>query len=103
MAKVIIAKVARENLQEISDYIGRELSNPMASKVIVDGLMKKCYSLNIFPQRQPLLDDKLNKSKGLRMLPYKNYNIFYFYNDDNETVYIIRVLYGKCDWKSMMK
>ena len=98
-----MTETVRENLQEIKGYIWRELCNPIAAEETVNGIITKIISLNIFPQRQPQLDDKLNKSKGLRMLPYKNYLIFYYCDMEKNVVYIIRVLYGKCNWKCMMK
>lgn len=90
-------------MRKIKDYIWRDLGNPIAAGDTVKGIIRKVNSLSIFPQRQPLLDDKLNNTKGLRMLPYKNYNIFYYYDMKEDVVYIIRVLYGRCDWKSVMK
>jgi len=98
-----MTETVRQNLQEIKGYIWRELNNPVAAEMMIQGIRQKIYSLRIFPQRQPLLDDKINKNNGLRMLPYKNYNIFYYYDMEADVVYIIRILYGKSDWKLKMK
>ena len=32
-----------------------------------------------------------------------SYNIFYYYDLRNNVVYIIRVLYNKVDWQSLLK
>ena len=40
---------------------------------------------------------------GLRMTRFDNYNIFYYYDMQNDVVYIIRVLYNKVDWQSLFK
>lgn len=33
----------------------------------------------------------------------ENYNIFYHYEEETDTVYIIRILYNKADWQSLLK
>ena len=35
------------------------------------------------------------------MTRFDNYNIFYYYDMQNDVVYIIRVLYNKVDWQSV--
>lgn len=34
---------------------------------------------------------------------YGNYNIFYIYDEFEEIVHIIRVLYDKQDWRTILK
>lgn len=53
------------------------------------------------PTAHPLVDDELLRSLGLRMTRFDNYNIFYYYDMQNDVVYIIRVLYNKVDWQSV--
>ena len=55
------------------------------------------------PTAHPLVDDELLRSLGLRMTRFDNYNIFYYYDMQNDVVYIIRVLYNKVDWQSLFK
>ncbi len=46
------------------------------------------------PNRFRLYDEEPWKSKGLRVLPIKNYLIFYITDEENKTVYIARIMYG---------
>lgn len=46
---------------------------------------------------------ELLRSVGLRMTYFDNYNIFYYYDRENDRVYIIRVLYNRVDWQNLLK
>lgn len=37
------------------------------------------------------------------MTRFDNYNIFYYFDAEKDTVYIIRVLYNKADWQSILR
>ena len=50
-----------------------------------------------------MVADELLRSVGLRMTRFDNYNIFYYYNMQNDVVYIIRVLYNKVDRQNLLK
>lgn len=98
----MITKPATQDLLEIKNYIWRDLSNPIAAENTANGIMKKIDSLRIFPARQPILDDKLDINSGLRRIQYSNYNIFYYYDLEENAVYIIRILYNKVNWYAIL-
>lgn len=43
------------------------------------------------------------RSVGLRMTHFDNYNIFYYFDKQEDVVYIIRVLYSKVDWQRLFR
>ncbi len=59
--------------------------------------------LNEYPAGHPLIDDELLGRIGLRMAYFDNYNIFYYYDEKGDVVYIIRILYNKTNWRSILK
>ena len=103
MANVVFTEPAEYDLLDIEYYIFVDLNNPQASERIIDGILDAAESLEDFPEDHPLLDDELLCRIGLRMTRFDNYNIFYYYNEQQDIVYIIRVLYNKTDWKNILK
>ena len=103
MANVVFTEPAEYDLLDIEYYIFVDLNNPQASERIIDGILDAAESLEDFPEDHPLLDDELLCHIGLRMTRFDNYNIFYYYNEQQDIVYIIRVLYNKADWKNILK
>lgn len=62
---------------------------------ITEGILSAAERLGEYPTGHPLVDDELLRNVGLRMTHFDNYNIFYHYNEEDDAVYIIRVLYNK--------
>lgn len=103
MANVVFTEPAEYDLLDIEYYIFADLNNPQASERVIDGILDAAEKLEDFPEEHPLLDDELLCRLGLRMTRFDNYNIFYYYNEQQDIVYIIRVLYNKADWKNILK
>lgn len=94
---------AEYDLLDIEYHIFVHLCNPQAAKRISEGILGVAESLSKYPMRHPLINDDLLKRVGLRMTCFDNYNIFYYYDMENDVVYIVRVLYNKVDWKNILE
>ena len=103
MANVVFTEPAEYDLLDIEYYIFFDLFNPQAAQRISDGILDVAEKLSEYPTAHPLIDDELLRSVGLRMTHFDSYNIFYYYDLQNDVVYIIRVLYNKVDWQSLLK
>ncbi|MCI8586085.1 MAG: type II toxin-antitoxin system RelE/ParE family toxin [Lachnospiraceae bacterium] len=103
MAKVMFTEPAEYDLQNIEYYIFVELCNPSASERIANGILDAAENLSYYPEKHPLVGDELLRNIGLRMTRFNNYNIFYYYASQFDTVYIIRILYNKANWESILK
>ena len=103
MANIVFTEPAEYDLLDIEYYIFVDLNNPQASERVIDGILDAAEKLEDFPKEHLLLDDELLGHLGLRMTRFDNYNIFYYYNERQDMVYIIRVLYNKADWKDILK
>ena len=97
MASVVFTEPAEYDLMDIEYYIYVDLNNLQASERITEGILQAAGKLADYPAGDPLLRDV-----GLRMTNFDNYNIFYYYHQDTDVVYIIRVLYNKADWQSIL-
>ena len=95
--------VIRNYLLDIEYYIFVNLSNPQAAQRISDGILDTAEKLSEHPMGHPLVNDEFLRSVGLRITHFDSYNIFYYYDMQNDVVYIIRVLYNKVDWQNLLK
>ena len=103
MAKIVFTEPAEYDLLEIEYYIFTELCNPEAAKKVTTGILKVVQNLGEYPICCSVVEDEVLGGVGLRRTYFDNYNIFYFYNYLNDVVYIIRILYNKSDWQSILK
>jgi toxin ParE1/3/4 len=103
VASVVFTEPAEYDLLDIEYYISVDLCNPQAAQRISDGILDAAEKISEYPTGHALVDDELLRGVGLRMTHFDNYNIFYYYDMQNDAAYIIRVLYNKVDWQSLLK
>ena len=100
MNKLQITPLAKNDLQEIKAYITDELQNPTAALDIIKRITKRLRSLVDFPIMGAALSSIVDIDTDYRYLVYGNYKAFYRYED--ETVYVIRVLYSRRDFMKIL-
>ena len=88
---------AKQDLRDILDYITYELQEPKVAVNLVRQITKEILSLNQMPMRYRLYGEEPWQSQGLRCFPVKNYLIFYYPDEAQNTVYAVRVIYGGRD------
>ena len=102
MARVVFTEPTEYDLLDIEYYIFVNLCNPQAAQRISDGILGAAGKLAEYPEGHPLVGDELLGRMGIRITYFDNYNIFYYYDMQNDVVYIIRVLYNKADWQNIL-
>lgn len=102
MSKVLFSEPSEFDLDAIEINIGSDLENPIAAINTVNGIIDTAERLSLFPEKHPLVSDNLLAKIGIRMTWYKNYNIFYTYNIETDTVHILRILYNKANWRDIL-
>ena len=101
--KIFLSEPAERDLQEIFFHVSSQLLAPITAESMMDEFHKAMSSLNIMPKRNPLVADALLASLGYRIMPAKNYLIFYSVDDSPvREVNIERVLYNSRDWQSIL-
>ena len=100
--KLKLAEPAEADLIDIGMYITHILHSPVAALNLIDEIDKHIVSLEQMPKRYALVSDERLAMQGVRAIPVKNYLIFYIVDDFMKSVTIIRVLYGKRDWVSLL-
>ena len=99
---MVFTEPAEYDLLDIEYYTFVDLCNPQAAQRISDGILGAAGKLAEYPEGHPLVGDELLGRMGIRITYFDNYNIFYYYDMQNDVVYIIRVLYNKADWQNIL-
>lgn len=100
--KVIVQRIAIADMREIYSHISRDLNEPLAAERIHRAIVEAVKGLSVFPLRLQLIQDEPYRTAGYRMLPVKNYIIFYVADQDAETIHIVRILYHRRDWQNIL-
>ena len=96
-----ITSVAQRDISQAADYIEFVLKNPKAADDLLEETDQKINALLPLPQEHPIVEDKLLAAWGIRFTQIKNYLAFYVVEENQVTV--IRFLYAKSDWISILK
>lgn len=97
---VILPRRARQDIKDIYEYICYELEAPEAAESTLNALESSINSLESMPTRYPYVNDMVLAANGYRMVPVKNYLVFY--TIQGEQVYVARILYVKRNWKAII-
>ncbi|WP_407426121.1 type II toxin-antitoxin system RelE/ParE family toxin [Treponema sp.] len=90
------SELAKQDLDEIYEYILLELQNPTAAQNTITGILSEISSLKLHPKTGKLVSLPNGLESEYRFVMYKNYLAFYRHEDND--IYIDRVLYGKRDY-----
>lgn len=91
--KLIISPQFYIDLQEIYDYISKDLSNPKVASNLVINVLKKISILKSFPYSGQELIKLNGELTDFRYIIYKNYKIYYKCIKDE--VIIFNILHSK--------
>lgn len=97
-----ITEPAEKDLYEIGAYISKELLEQETARQVISKIAKVVNSLKDMPFRNALAADERLSYKGIRKIIVDNYVVFYIVTEDNRTVTILRILYGRRDWMNLL-
>ena len=100
--KVRITDPALDDVEQIYRYISDVLLEPQAAEQILDLFEESMQNLSHMPHSRPLVAYEPLAQRGLRKLIVKNYIAFFVIDEDEKTVNIERVLYGRRNWISIL-
>lgn len=101
--EVVTTAQAAADLRAIFEYIAYELLAGENAIKQLDRLEEAILSLDEMPERYHLYDKEPWRERNLRIMPVDNYLVFYIPQDDDKTVTIIRVMYGRRDIDAQLK
>ena len=100
--KIEIAQPAVRDLQDILDYISNTLKEPAIAQRIYTSIKKEILTLSSMPERNRVVDDEPYAAMGVRRLFVENYVIFYVVDQGRRCVHVLRVLYNRREWQSIL-
>ena len=100
--QVHITSTAEHDIMRAADYIQFTLRNPDAADNLLDAATEQIGSLADLPQKFHLVDDPVLASWGIRFVIINNYLAFYTIDEEKQTVIIVRFLYQKSNWTSIL-
>lgn len=98
-----ITAAAERDMSLAADHIEFVLKNPQAADHLLDEAERQINALAQFPKKFPLVEDKLLASWGIRFTRVNNYLAFYVISEEDQQVNIVRFLYGKSNWASILR
>ena len=103
MAKieVRITKNAEKDMMLIYEYILNDLKSPQTALKYFNQLASSINSLNLFPERCPIVKEFIKLGIKIRRLNVNNHAIFYKY--ENNIVTILRVFYASSNLEKLIK
>jgi plasmid stabilization system protein ParE len=101
--KIHITKAAERDLISAADYIEFTLCNPQAADALLNRADQLISSLSNHPERYAIVDDPVLRGWAIRFVQVNNYLAFYTVSEKDQTVHIVRFLYGKRDWMSILQ
>ena len=100
---VMLTPHATAQIGEAVSYISKVLLVPETAKAWADYLEKEIKSLDTLPERYRRIEEEPWRSLGFRVMVVKNFNVYYFVDDEKKTVWVTAVIYGKRDQLNALK
>ncbi len=94
---VVYTAEARRDLRDIYEYISFDLLVPETAVGQTQRIMKAIRTLGEMPMRFRLYEEEPWHSAGLRFFSVDNYIVFYLPDEIENTVGIVRIMYGDRD------
>ena len=95
MTTIQISPEALADLQGILRYVQNDLENDLTATDTIKGIIDCIHELESSPEAGALSTSTALAENIYRYLPCDDYTVFYRYEDD--TVYIVRVMYCIAD------
>lgn len=93
--QVSVTPQAIEQTGQIFSYIKYTLQEPETAKRWMDFLQKEIAELCFMPSRYPLTEEEPWRSNGIRKMSVKNFLVYYLVDEENKTVSVTAVIYGR--------
>lgn len=91
------------DIQKALTYIVLNLQNKTAADNLYITINSKINNLPNFPNKYPLVNDPKLLYQQIRYIPVDNYLIFYIIDEAKRQIQILRFLYAKSNWLSILK
>jgi len=95
--RVILTPDAEADLADIKQYISVNLQAPETAIRYLTVLKKDTGKLAFYPEKYQIVEEEPWKSRGLRFLKSKGFQIYYRIDEQAHTVYVLNYIYTRRD------
>lgn len=88
---IYISASAQDDIENIYDYITYELMAQNSAEKLVNIIYKSIKSIYVMPNRHKSVDIECLKGINIRSFTIKNYKIYYYVDETNLIVFILRI------------
>ena len=100
--EIVVTDIAREELEEIYDYIYNNLSNENAANKLMDKIEQAIFTLEENPYK--CVEIHIRQSNDVyRKLIVDNYIVLYDVDEEYKQVVIYRAIYGKRNYLKIIE
>lgn len=100
--KVMMLPLAEEDIRNNTDYIAFEKKTPETALELAMGFRNTIAKLEFMPKQHELDEDGELAARMIRKCYYKNYKIYFFIDEKNSIVYVLRVLHMLVNAKPLL-
>ena len=100
--KIVYSAQARLDIRNIYEYIANELCAQDTAANQTRRIMQNIRKLDELPMRFHVYEEEPWHSMGIRFFPVDNYLVFYLPIEPDETVNIVRIMYGGRDIRKQL-
>ena len=101
--QVRITSTAEHDIMRAADYIEFTLKNPDAADKLLDVAITQISSLADLPQKFRPVDDPVLANWNIRFVIINQYLAFYTIDEEKQTIIVVRFLYQKSNWTSLLR
>ena len=94
------SKDAKQDLIGIKQYIKYNLQEPETAQKLISKIRKEINTLKNNPEIYAIIDDDIIKKLEIRKLIVDNYIVFY--RIQGNTIQIVRIMYGRRNWITLL-
>ena len=94
------SKESKQDLIGIKQYIKYNLQEPEIAQKLISKIRNEINNLKYNPEIYDIIDDDLIKKLEIRKLIVDNYIVFY--RIKNDSIEVVRVMYGRRNWINLL-
>jgi plasmid stabilization system protein ParE len=98
-----LAQRAADDLNEIVSYLAVELDNPSAAAKFLDRLHGAIENICTFPESGARVLNEFLPNESIRKVLVDHYVLYYLPNAEAETIYVLRIIYGRRNMDEILK
>ena len=101
--EVKLTEQAAHQIKGTVQYISKILLEPETARKWADTLQSEIEKLDFMPSRYPLTEEEPWRTKKIRKMTVKNFLVYYLVDEENKTVWVTAVIYGRRDRISALR